>query len=90
MTFCIGFQNMKIKGKRVTSSDAPVICGAPHSSFFDVMTAFYCLELPSFVSRAENNEMFLISGTLTLIFQGHFLKNASFTKSFTGVLRCRM
>ncbi|XP_060555457.1 lysophosphatidylcholine acyltransferase 2-like isoform X1 [Ruditapes philippinarum] len=64
MTFCIGFQNMKIKGKRVTSSDAPVICGAPHSSFFDVLTAFYCLELPSFVSRAENNEMFLISALL--------------------------
>ncbi|XP_045191517.2 lysophosphatidylcholine acyltransferase 2-like isoform X3 [Mercenaria mercenaria] len=64
MTFCIGFQNVKIKGEPAASRDAPVLCGAPHSSFFDVLTAFYSSEVPSFVSKAENSGMFLISALL--------------------------
>lgn len=76
MVFCMGFQNVKVKGKRATSRDAPVICVAPHSSFFDVFIMFYCSGVPSSLSRAENSKMFLVSGTYTLSIvsnNGHFL-----------------
>lgn len=64
MVFCMGFQNVKVKGKRATSQDAPVICVAPHSSFFDVFIMFFCSGVPSSLSRAENSKVLLLSALL--------------------------
>lgn len=63
MTFCWGFQNVKVTGKIATPAEAPVLVVAPHSTLFDPMVLFYCFSVPSAISRAENNKMPIISGT---------------------------
>lgn len=63
MVFCLGLQNVKVVGERATSQDAPILCVAPHSSFYDGVTVFFCSGFPSAISKAENGKLFLISGT---------------------------
>ncbi|KAK3528067.1 hypothetical protein QTP86_020228, partial [Hemibagrus guttatus] len=50
--FAMGFRII-VKGKQATSKDAPILAGAPHSSFFD---SIICIVsgMPSVVSRTEN------------------------------------
>lgn len=50
--FSMGFW-VVVRGKKVSSSEAPILAVAPHSTFFD---GIVCLVagLPSTVSRVEN------------------------------------
>lgn len=50
--FCMGFR-VVIKGKQVSSSEAPILAVAPHSTFFDGIVCIVA-GLPSTVSRVEN------------------------------------
>ncbi|XP_029000230.1 lysophosphatidylcholine acyltransferase 2 [Betta splendens] len=50
--FCMGFR-VVVRGRPVSSSEAPVIAVAPHSTFFDGI-ACVAAGLPSIVSRVEN------------------------------------
>uniref|UniRef100_A0A3Q1AR58 EF-hand domain-containing protein n=1 Tax=Amphiprion ocellaris TaxID=80972 RepID=A0A3Q1AR58_AMPOC len=50
--FCMGFR-VVVKGKQVTSSEAPILAVAPHSTFFDGIVCVVA-GLPSTVSRVEN------------------------------------
>ncbi len=54
--FCFGFHWINIKGKQVDSGEAPVLVVAPHSTFFDVLSAFVC-GLPGAISRIENGRV---------------------------------
>lgn len=51
--FILGFHYVRIKGQRATFSEAPILCLAPHTSFFDAIVGVV-LDLPSTVSREEN------------------------------------
>lgn len=50
--FCMGFR-VVVKGKQVSSSEAPILAVAPHSTFFDGIVCVVA-GLPSTVSRVEN------------------------------------
>uniref|UniRef100_A0A665TAI7 EF-hand domain-containing protein n=1 Tax=Echeneis naucrates TaxID=173247 RepID=A0A665TAI7_ECHNA len=50
--FCMGFR-VVVKGKQVSSSEAPILAVAPHSTFFDGIVCIIA-GLPSTVSRVEN------------------------------------
>ncbi|XP_041077795.1 lysophosphatidylcholine acyltransferase 2 [Polyodon spathula] len=50
--FFMGFR-VTVKGKRVSSKEAPILAVAPHSSFFDGIVCVVA-GLPSTVSRSEN------------------------------------
>uniref|UniRef100_A0A8D0G5F5 Lysophosphatidylcholine acyltransferase 2 n=1 Tax=Sphenodon punctatus TaxID=8508 RepID=A0A8D0G5F5_SPHPU len=50
--FAMGFQ-VTVKGKIASSTEAPILVVAPHSSFFDGIVCVLA-GLPSIVSRAEN------------------------------------
>ncbi|MGH0148105.1 UNVERIFIED_CONTAM: hypothetical protein FKN15_047439 [Acipenser sinensis] len=50
--FFMGFR-VTVKGKRVSSKEAPILAVAPHSSFFDGIVCVIA-GLPSTVSRSEN------------------------------------
>nr|UCC42470.1 lysophosphatidylcholine acyltransferase 1 [Sinohyriopsis cumingii] len=65
IVFVIGFHNVKVKGEPKPSSEAPIICGAPHSSFFDTLAIFYCSGLPSAVSKKENSSVFILGSLMS-------------------------
>uniref|UniRef100_A0A3Q3KVK9 Lysophosphatidylcholine acyltransferase 2 n=1 Tax=Mastacembelus armatus TaxID=205130 RepID=A0A3Q3KVK9_9TELE len=50
--FCMGFR-VVVKGKQGSSSEAPILAVAPHSTFFDGIVCVVA-GLPSTVSRVEN------------------------------------
>lgn len=50
--FCMGFR-VVVKGKQVSSGEAPILAVAPHSTFFDGIVCIVA-GLPSTVSRVEN------------------------------------
>lgn len=50
--FCMGFR-VVVKGRQVTSSEAPILAVAPHSTFYDGIVCIMA-GLPSTVSRVEN------------------------------------
>lgn len=50
--FCLGFR-VVVKGRQVTSTEAPILAVAPHSTFFDGIVCIVA-GLPSTVSRVEN------------------------------------
>ncbi|XP_068594786.1 lysophosphatidylcholine acyltransferase 2 [Brachionichthys hirsutus] len=50
--FCMGFR-VVVKGQQVSSSEAPILAVAPHSTFFDGIVCIVA-GLPSTVSRMEN------------------------------------
>lgn len=50
--FSMGFR-VVVKGKQVSSSEAPILAVAPHSTFFDGIVCIVA-GLPSTVSRVEN------------------------------------
>lgn len=50
--FCMGF-HVVVKGTQVSSSEAPILAVAPHSTFFDGIVCIVA-GLPSTVSRVEN------------------------------------
>ena len=51
-----------MKGKCASSDTAPMVCAAPHSSFFDTFVFFYLQGLPSAVSKEENKKVPIIAG----------------------------
>ena len=53
-----GFR-ISIKGKQAPRSEAPILVGAPHSSFLEALIIYMCGSSP--VSRHENKTAFLIS-----------------------------
>ncbi|XP_029437020.1 lysophospholipid acyltransferase LPCAT4 [Rhinatrema bivittatum] len=53
MFFFSGFYRIKIKGRRASSLEAPILLAAPHSTFFDTLVLVPC-DLPPVVSRVEN------------------------------------
>lgn len=50
--FCMGFR-VVVKGKQASSTEAPILAVAPHSTFFDGIVCIIA-GLPSTVSRVEN------------------------------------
>lgn len=53
VVFFFGFHWVPTKGKPASVQEAPIVCCAPHSSFFDIFVAVFGRELPSGVSRAD-------------------------------------
>lgn len=41
---------------------APIVVGAPHTSFFDAVIMFACEDFPTGVSRIENGEIPFLGG----------------------------
>ena len=62
MVFLFSFQTISVKGKCAASDTAPMVCAAPHSSFFDTFVFFYLQGLPSAVSKEENKKVPIIAG----------------------------
>lgn len=63
--FILGFHYVTIKGQRATFSEAPILCFAPHTSFFDAIIAVI-LGLPSTVSREENRHVPIVGSEYVL------------------------
>ncbi|XP_032892205.1 lysophosphatidylcholine acyltransferase 2 [Amblyraja radiata] len=61
--FCVGFIQIKVKGKRAEATEAPILVVAPHSTFFDAIVNIVA-DIPSIVSRAENADVPLIGSFL--------------------------
>jgi len=55
MFFCCGF-NVKIVGKQASAKEAPILCVAPHSTFFDAL-AVAVMGAPSVVAKAETSSI---------------------------------
>lgn len=55
MFFCCGF-NVKIVGKQASAAEAPILCVAPHSTFFDAL-AVAVMGAPSVVAKAETSSI---------------------------------
>ncbi|XP_066591499.1 lysophosphatidylcholine acyltransferase isoform X1 [Prorops nasuta] len=53
---CGGFHQLKVKGRKAPTKDAPVLALAPHSSFFDALPVVY-LGGPSIVAKAETGRI---------------------------------
>ena len=53
-----GFR-ISIKGQQASRAEAPILVGAPHSSFLEALIIYMCGSSP--VSRHENKTAFLIS-----------------------------
>lgn len=62
--FMAGFQNIKVLGKKAHASEAPILCVAPHSTFFDTLMEFvngvYCP-----VVREQSSSTAIISTLIT-------------------------
>ena len=65
--FCCGFHHINIVGLQATAEVAPILCCAPHSSYFDMAIMFALDTLPSGVSRVENGRIFLFGSTYLYI-----------------------
>ncbi|XP_051884610.1 lysophosphatidylcholine acyltransferase 2 [Pristis pectinata] len=61
--FCVGFIQIKVKGKRAKATEAPILVVAPHSSYFDAVVNI-AAGIPSIVSRAENADVPLFGSLL--------------------------
>jgi len=55
MFFCCGF-NVKIIGRQADAENAPILCVAPHSTFFDAL-AVAVMGAPSVVAKAETSSI---------------------------------
>ena len=64
-----GFR-ISIRGQQASRSEAPILVGAPHSSFLDALIIYVCGSSP--VSRHENKTAFLIS-SCQLFYQAIFV-----------------
>ena len=53
-----GFR-IRLKGRQASRAEAPILVGAPHSSFLEALVTVMCQASP--VSRHENKNAFLIS-----------------------------
>lgn len=53
---CGGFHQLKVKGRKAETKDAPVLALAPHSSFFDALPVVY-LGGPSIVAKGETGRI---------------------------------
>ncbi|KAF7413632.1 hypothetical protein HZH68_002121 [Vespula germanica] len=53
---CGGFHQLKVKGQKAETKDAPVLALAPHSSFFDALPVVY-LGGPSIVAKGETGRI---------------------------------
>lgn len=53
---CGGFHQLKVKGQKAETKEAPVLALAPHSSFFDALPVVY-LGGPSIVAKAETGRI---------------------------------
>lgn len=65
--FIGGFHWVKVKGKRVSAEEAPILAIAPHSSFLDALPVTF-LDLTTVVAKAETEDVPLF-GTLILFTQ---------------------
>jgi len=65
--FFHGFHHITVKGKRVPSSEAPLLVAAPHSTVFDAIVYFVCDPIPSTVSRLENSSVPFIGRLMTAL-----------------------
>ena len=55
MWFCGGFHWIRVKGERASSSQAPILTLAPHSSYFDAIPV--TMTMASIVARAESKSI---------------------------------
>lgn len=55
MFFCCGF-NVKTVGKQASAAEAPILCVAPHSTFFDAL-AVAVMGAPSVVAKADTSSI---------------------------------
>jgi len=63
---------IEIKGKRVTSSEAPILIASPHTSHMDILLWFVTGDLPAAMSKQENFKL-PIFGTLLRAVQPVFV-----------------
>uniref|UniRef100_A0A0P4WCU3 EF-hand domain-containing protein n=1 Tax=Scylla olivacea TaxID=85551 RepID=A0A0P4WCU3_SCYOL len=56
MMRCYGFHWIKMKGRRATKAEAPILIVGPHSSFFDAVAVFWS-NVPCLVNRIENLQL---------------------------------
>jgi len=68
-----GFR-ITVKGKQAPRSEAPILVGAPHSSFLEALIIYMCGSSP--VSRHENRTAFLISAC-QIFYQAIFVDRRS-------------
>ncbi len=88
--FCMGFR-VVVKGEQVSSSEAPILAVAPHSTFFDGIVCIVA-GLPSTVSRVENLATPIFgSETLFICFlvsvQGSAVGAYVFVRAFLSISR---
>ena len=73
-----GFR-ISIKGQQASRAEAPILVGAPHSSFLEALIIYMCGSSP--VSRHENKTAFLISAC-QIFYQAIFVDRYFFFKYF--------
>lgn len=79
--FVCGVHYIRTKGKRAKTTEAPILCVAPHSSHIDPLLGLLS-KPPSVVSTRENGDVPLIGGKRlgVLISLGQCLNGDSFCK----------
>lgn len=60
---CLGFFWVKVKGRRASNKEAPVLVVAPHCGYLD-MLVLHPSQLPTVVSRSENTSLPVIGALL--------------------------
>ncbi|XP_072314925.1 lysophospholipid acyltransferase LPCAT4 [Eucyclogobius newberryi] len=60
---CLGFFWVRVKGRRASTREAPVLVAAPHSGFLD-MLSLLPTQLPTVVSRSENTSLPVVGALL--------------------------
>ena len=62
-----GFHQLKVKGEKATTKDAPILALAPHSSFIDALPVVY-LGGPSIVAKAEVGRIPFFGSTFIIFY----------------------
>ena len=73
-----GFR-ISIKGQQASRAEAPILVGAPHSSFLEALIIYMCGSSP--VSRHENKTAFLISAC-QIFYQAIFVDRYFFLSKY--------
>lgn len=68
MYFAGSFHYIKYKGVRASSKEAPVLCVAPHSTFFDSIVVIL-LGPPTIVAKAETSVLPIFGSKLFFFFK---------------------
>ena len=82
--FVCGFYHVRVKGKRASYQEAPILLVLPHSSLWDVIVLYASSPMPSPLSKVENFKIPLI-GTFLKAMQPILVHRANVTDKHNAI-----